>query len=158
MIGALSERGKYWNADKKCIEDIPKRKFKKGDKVRIKAGISSETHRYVSPNFTELMDEFIGKELTVKEYSSSGFVVFYGDYLEYHFHENWLEPWSDEPKVGDWVVFWDHSPKAARVGILTDIRYDAKCKYGVDGMAWWAHAVKWEGTKEHLEKVIKGEI
>lgn len=34
MIEALAERGKRWNNDKKCIEDIPKRKFKAGDKVR----------------------------------------------------------------------------------------------------------------------------
>lgn len=150
----LKSIGKRWNADKKCIEDIPKRKFKAGDKVKIKDGISSDTHRYVSPNFTEPMDEFIGKELTVKEYSNDGFVVFNGDYLKFHFHENWLEPWIDEPKVGDWVVAWDVNRKAANVGILEAVG-GGVFKYVVDGLQCMI-AVKWDGTKEHLEKIRKG--
>lgn len=156
LIDALAEVGKRWNADKKCIEDIPKRKFKAGDKVKIKDGVSSETHRGVGPGFVDTMDKFIGKELTVKEYRIRGWVVFYGDGYEYEFSEDWLEPWSDEPKVGDWVIFWDYSPKAAKVGVLTGIRSDSGYKYRIDGEVHWMHAVKWDGTKEHLEKVRKG--
>ena len=156
LIDALTGAGKRWNAEKKCIEDIPKRKFKAGDKVKIKDGISSETHRYVSPNFTEPMDEFIGKELTVKEYSNDGFVVFNGDYLKFHFHENWLEPWIDEPKIGDWVIAWDVNRKAANVGILEAVGGEGELfKYVVNGFEW-INVVKWNCTIEHLEKVRKG--
>ena len=35
LLDALAKEGKRWNAEKKCIEDIPKCKFKKGDKVLI---------------------------------------------------------------------------------------------------------------------------
>lgn len=160
----LEKDGKRWNAEKKRIEDIPKRKFKAGDKVRIKDGVSNKTQGSVYPYFEDFLDQYIGKVMTVKKYITTDI----GEYITtseakrgdhyFGFAEDWLEPWNDEPKVGDWVIFWDHSPKAARVGILTDIRSDAKCKYGVDGLAWWLHAVKWDGTKEHLEKVIRGEI
>lgn len=225
MIDALAKLDKCWNADKKCIEYIPRHKFKKGDKVtlksgciskpnieyssyfnyyigkelevvgydtygnvlcdnayyfsedwlelyvekqqqkfkagdkvRIKDGVSSKSHRYVSPNFTEPMDEFIGKELTVGKYNSRGFVVFYEDDYRYQFAEDWLEPWSDEPKVGDWVVAWDVNRKAANVGILEALGGEGEVlKYVVNGFEWMI-AVKWDGTIEHLEKVRKGEI
>lgn len=155
LIDALAEVGKRWNAEKKCIEDIPKRKFKAGDKVKIKDGISSDTHLHIAPGFTSGMDEFIGKELIVKEYSSSGWVAFYGDDYEFQFEEDWLEPWSDEPKVGDWVIYWD-SIQTAKVGILACIRPNERYKYVVDDGDWWRYAVKWDGTKEHLEKIRKG--
>lgn len=157
MTEALAERGKRWNADKKCVEDIPKPKFKAGDKVKIKDGISSKTHRFIRPYFVDGMGAFIGKELTVKEYNSDGFVVFSGRYPEHEFAEDWLEPWSDEPKVGDWVIYWD-SIQTAKVGILACIRPNERYKYVVDDGDWWRYAVKWNGTKEHLEKIRKGEI
>jgi len=154
VIAALKKDGKMWSKDKKCIEDIPKRKFKAGDKVRIKDGISSKTHCTMNLSFVEEMDKLIVRELIVENCSKSDFVKCDG----YYFSEDWLEPWSDEPKVGDWVIFWDNSPKVAKVGILTDIRSDSRCKYCIDGGVYWMHAVKWEGTKKHIKKVRKGEI
>jgi uncharacterized protein YodC (DUF2158 family) len=105
LLDALAKKGKRWNAEKLCIEDIPVRKFKKGDKVRIKDGISSKTHYNTIPSFVGGMDKFIGKELTVKNYSKGGFVKCDG----YYFSEDWLEPYvEDIPKrrfnVGDKVV------------------------------------------------------
>lgn len=158
LIDAMKKDGKRWNSEKLEIEDIPKRKFKAGDKVRIKDGISSKTHRRVSPNFIESMNKFIGKELTVKKYNDFGWVEFYEDDFECQFHEDWLEPYSDEPKVGDWVIFWEVSPKSAKVGILTGIRSDSVCKYRIDEGIHWMHAIKWDGTKEHLEEVRKDKI
>lgn len=153
----LKSIGKRWNSEKKCVEDIPKRKFKTGDKVKIKDGISSETHKGVGPSFVSTMDKFIGKELTVKEYSSRGWVVFYGGGLEYEFAEDWLEPWIDEPKVGDLVIFWD-CIELAKVGMLTDIRPDELDKYVVDHHIGWKHAVKWDGTVDHLQKIRSGKV
>ena len=155
LIDALAGVGKRWNADKKCIEDIPKRKFKAGDKVKIKDGISSETHRGVGPGFVDTMDKFIGKELTVKEYSSMGWVVFYGDGYGYDFSEDWLEPWSDDPKVGDWVIaWWDDEFDDAIIGAISYID-TGKAPYLV-GHIWYENAVKWDGTREQFEKVRKG--
>jgi hypothetical protein len=161
MIDALAEQGKRWNNDKKCIEDIQKRKFKAGDKVRIKDGISSKTQGSVYPYFVDFLDQY--KVMTVKKYITTDI----GEYIttseakrgDHHFGfaEDWLEPWSDEPKVGDWVIFWDHI-EVARIGMLTDIRPDELEKYVVDHLIGWNHAVKWDGTIEHLEKVMKGEL
>ena len=154
LLNALAKAGKRWNAEKLCVEDIPARKFKIGDKVRIRHGVSSETHRYVGPNFTEPMDEFIGKELTVKEYSSSGFVVFFGDYLEYNFHEDWLEPY-EELKKGDLAIFWDNGGKhRASVRMYGGL---FMCDYYDTGGVRWDNAIKFE-SKEQYERLIKGEI
>jgi hypothetical protein len=142
--------------DKIVIEFIPeKRKFKSGDKVKIKDGISSETHRNVGPHFTESMDEFIGKKLTVEKYSSMGFVVTDADYFGYNFAEDWLEPWSDEPKKGDLAIFWDYDDKEYSAIHVYD-RKDNSGYYDSSGIPW-DNAVKFE-SKEQFEKVLRGEI
>jgi hypothetical protein len=154
LIDAMEKDGKQWNADKKCIEDIPERKFNAGDKVKIKDGISSETHRNVGPYFTEPMDEFIGKKLTVEKYSSMGFVVTDADYFGYNFAEDWLEPWSDEPKKWDLAIFWDDDKAYATIRLYDkkwhEYHYDS---YGID----WENAIKFE-SKEQFEKILRGEI
>lgn len=153
LIDAMNKDGKRWNAEKKCIEDIPKRKFKVGDKVRIKDGISSKTHRSISPNFTESMDEFIGKELTVKGYSDDDFVLFNEDEWGFLFNENWLELYTDEPKKGDLAIFWDENKEYAKIGI-----YLHRGVYHYDhSNTSWTHAIKFE-SKEQFEKLIKGEL
>jgi hypothetical protein len=152
LLDALAKEGKRWNAEKLCVEDIPKRKFKKGDKVRIKHGVSSKTHRGVGPGFINTMDKFIGKELTVKEYSSRGWVVFYGYKCE--FAEDWLEPY-EELKEGDLAIFWDNlSRRYASVRIFGRLTV---CGYfDITGVRW-DNAIKFE-SKEQFEKLIKGEI
>ena len=150
----LKSIGKRWDADKKCIEDIPKPKFKVGDKVRIKDGISNKTHRDIYPLFTEPMDEFIGKEMTVEKYNRNGFVVTDADYFEYQFAEDWLEPWSEEPKNGDLAIFWDYSKDIA---IMRTYR-EKKGMLHYDSVGYpWKNAIKFE-SKEQFEKVLKGEI
>ena len=141
--------------DKIVIEFIPeKRKFKVGDKVRIKDGISSKTHKEVSPGFTSTMDKFIGKELTVKKYCSVKRVAFYEDDSEYHFAEDWLEPWSEEPKNGDLAIFWDYSKDIA---IMRTYR-EKKGMLHYDSVGYpWKNAIKFE-SKEQFEKVLRGEI
>lgn len=154
LINEMKKDGKRWNSDKKCIEDIPKRKFKAGDKVKIKDGISSKTHRRVGPHFTELMDEFIGKELTVYDYTERGNVRCDN---AFHFAEDWLEPWSDELKKGDLAIFWDNGysyPLIRPYGTKAD---DWRGHYDNIGSAW-DNAIKWDGTKEQFEKVLRGEI
>lgn len=154
LIDAMRKDGKRWNADKKCIEDIPKRKFKAGDKVKIKDGISNKTHNGVAPGFTGTIDEFIGKELTVKEYTHDGFVVFNEGYFKFNFNENWLEPWSDELKKGDLAIFWSEFKTLAVIKI-----YDRKDHYyhcDSSGI-YWKNAIKFE-SKEQFEKVLRGKI
>ena len=157
LIDAMKKDGKRWNAEKKCIEDIPQPKFKSGDKVKIKDGISSETHRNVGPYFTEPMDEFIGKKLTVEKYNNIEWVVFYEDDYKYNFAEEWLEPCNDEPKKGDLAIFWDSGCLNPTIRLYhgKSHRENKHCDYiGSD----WDNAVKWDGTKEQFEKVLRGEI
>ena len=154
LIDAMKKDGKRWNAEKKCVEDIPKRKFKEGDKVRIKDGISSKTHWGTCPDFVSGMDKFIGKELTVEGYSDDGYVFLNGDDEEYYFNEDWLETWSDEPKNGDLAIFWDDTTDYALIRI-----YDKKGHiYHYDSRGiYWKNAIKFE-SKEQFEKILRGEI
>ena len=108
LLDALAKEGKRWNAEKLCVEDIPVHKFKKGDKVRIKEGVSSKTHDNVAPAFVEDMDDLIGKTMIVDRYIDwNNHVKCEG--IGWFFHEDWLEPYvEDIPKckfnVGDKVV------------------------------------------------------
>jgi hypothetical protein len=142
--------------DKIVIEFIPeKRKFKAGDVVRIKDGISSETHGSIKPNFISAMGKFIGKKLTVEKYSSMGFVVTDADYFGYHFAEDWLEPWSDEPKNGDLAIFWDdHDIDYSSIRMYDRKGYNGY--YDSSGIPW-DNAIKFE-SKDQFEKILRGEI
>lgn len=143
--------------DKIVFELIPEKpKFKAGDKVRIKSGISSETHGDgdVTPVFTSTMDGFIGKELTVKEYSFGRCVIFLEDRIEFNFHENWLEPWNGELKKGDLAIFWDKDKGFALIKLYD--RKDSGYHYDSSGINW-GNAIKFE-SKEQFEKVLRGEI
>ena len=141
--------------DKIMIEFIPKkRKFKAGDKVKFKDGISSKTHGNAIPNFTELMDKYIGKELTVKEYSNVGSVLFNENYFEYYFAEDWLEPWSEELKEGDLAIFWDDDKIYAAIRLYGWKYYEYHCD---NSGSHWKHAIKFE-SKEQFEKLLRGEI
>jgi hypothetical protein len=152
LIDAMRKYGKRWNADKKCIEDIPKRKFKNGDKVRIKDGISSKTHNRVGPKFVSTMDEFIGKKLMVKGYSNDGYVLFNEDYLGYLFAEDWLEPWSDELKKGDLAIFWDNESLRPLIRLYHAKQHNENRHCDNFG-GTWENAVKFE-SKEQFEKII----
>lgn len=72
LLDALEKDGKKWNAEKLCIEDIPQRKFKPGDKVKLKDRMLDKREEW--PYFEEEMDAFIGKVLTVKSYTPKGHV------------------------------------------------------------------------------------
>ena len=144
----LKSIGKRWNAEKKCVEDIPKRKFKNGDKVTLKSGCTSNPGLI----YYSLFDEYIGKELIVIDYTESGNVKCNNGL---RFAEDWLEPWIDEPKVGDWVVAWDDDSMLT-VGVLDKI-YDEyfEHRYSVGGIEW-ENVIKFDGTVDQFEKIGKG--
>ena len=154
LLGALAKGGKRWNADKKCIEDIPVRKFKKGDKVRIKEGISSKTHRHIFPYFMGGMDELIEKELTV-DVCTNGIVCV--EESGYNLHEDWLEPY-EELKKGDLAIFWDLDKSFAFIGKYNGLLVNGSpCPHQDSRGYVWKNAIKFE-SKEQYEKLLKGEI
>lgn len=156
LIDVLAGVGKLWNADKLCIEDIlPKRKFKIGDKVKIKEGISSKTHRGEFPWFMGGMDELIEKELTV-DVCANGIVCV--EESGYNLHEDWLEPYAEELKEGDLAIFWDKDKRNAIIRFYkklneSEVSFRHKDQNGLD----WVNAIKFE-SKEQYERFIKGEI
>ena len=60
-----------------------------------------------------------------------------------------------ELKEGDLAIFWDYEPREAIIAIyrgFVDGSY-------VDHLAmYWDDAIKWDGTKEQYERVLRGEI
>jgi len=153
MVEVLNEMVR--EANEPCVEDIPVSKFKKGDKVRIKQGVSSETNESIRPFFLSSMDKLIGKELTVK-YCSNGGIVACDGYL---FSEDWLEPYVEELKEGDLAIFWDNEKEIAVIK-----SYDRSIGSEEDYFLHkdqngfrWRNAIKFE-SKEQYERLIKGEI
>ena len=148
LLDALVKEGKRWNEEKKCIEDIPKHKFKRGDKVVLKSG-------YKKPDgliYLDDFDRFIGKPLTIRGYTDTGYVHFSDS--PYYFQEDWLEPY-EELKKGDLAIFWDNG-----VQHCASVRmYDGLFKrdYCDTGGVSWDNAIKFE-SKEQYEKLIKGEL
>ena len=68
--------------------------------------------------------------------------------------------WDGEKLVeflreGDMCIFWDHEPREAIIAVyrgFLDGRY-------FDHLAmYWDNAIKWDGTKEQYERVLRGEI
>ena len=156
LLDALAKDGKRWNAEKKCIEDIPKRKFKRGDKVRIKEGVSSKTHHKIGLLFVEEMDGFIGKTMTISIYANGNNYVVCEE-TEYSFLEEWLEPYVEELKKGDLAIFWDVDKESAMIGkydcFIRNVPFPHKDKRG----NVWTNAIKFKSIEQY-ERLIKGEI
>ena len=152
LLNALAKVGKRWNAEKKCIEDIRVRKFKKGDKVMLKSGRKSIGGLLYLPVF----DQYIGNPLTVSGYTESGNVFFDG--FIYRLDEDWLEPYVEKPKKGDLAIFWDGSKEYATIKIYDQSNESEKPFRHKDNIGLnWKNAIKFE-SKEQYERLIKGEI
>ena len=70
--------------------------------------------------------------------------------------EDWLEPWSDEPKIGDWVIAWNNDMSLAVIGIKIDANPAQGFKHVLNNNNSYKHAIKFDGTVEQFEKVRKG--
>ena len=134
------------------VENIPVRKFKKGDKVRIKHGVSSKTHYNVDPDFVDEMDDLIGKTMTINVYTCGDNYVECEE-IEYAFLEDWLEPY-EELKKGDLAIFWDDDKNSSCVRFYDT--FISVYHYDIFGNGW-DNAIKFE-SKEQYERLIKGEI
>lgn len=160
LIDALAEDGKRWNDDKKCIEDIPQQKFKVGDKVKIRDGVSSKTIIFDKIYFNPSMDFFIGKQMVVEKNRIVADCLCVeckdldGVSILNIFKEDWLEPCSDEPKKGDLAIFWDYDKADANITIYD--KKDHKYHSDISGIHW-ENAIKFE-SKEQFEKILRGEI
>jgi hypothetical protein len=60
-------------------------------------------------------------------------------------------------KEGDLAIFWYYNTEDAIIAVYK--RYDDDDGLYVDhGDLYWANAIKWDGTKEQYEKVLRGEL
>lgn len=135
----------------------PVRKFQNGDKVRIKDGVSSWSHRGQHPCFAREMDDLIGKTMTIELYCDRDIVLC--EKLHWQFKEDWLEPYTDELKKGDLAIFWDDNKRYASIRFYERLiggeedYFQHKDQNGFS----WINAIKFE-SKEQYERLIKGEI
>ncbi len=58
-------------------------------------------------------------------------------------------------KEGDMAIFWDVNPRDAFIDIYKGFRDGC---YVSHRDAYWDNALKWDGTKEQYERVLRGEI
>ena len=142
------------------VSESEVRKFKKGDVVRIKDGVSSGDKSMKNSGlliyFVELMDEYIGKELIVEYYNpETGIVRCEGNM--YAFCEGWLEPY-EELKRGDLAIFWDGVKKYAIISIYDRPYESEEYLRHKDSVGYnWKNVIKLE-SKEQYERLIKGEL
>ena len=68
-----------------------------------------------------------------------------------------VENEEQELKEGDLAIFWDDNPGEARIAIYKR-RDDDYGLYVDQGDIYWDNAIKWDGTKEQYEKVLRGEL
>lgn len=158
LLNMLADNGQYWNPNKKCIEDIPRRKFKAGDKVQIKAGVSSKTHSSISPAFVPRMDECIGKTMEVESYDEEGYIALVGQ--SWNFVEDWLELYKEEYIIGEWYFFYNNYKEKGVLRKLKDfypITDSPTFPYPFkdNGDRFWKHAIPWNGTREQLEDLTR---
>ena len=108
---------------------------------------SSSTFRYATEEEKQLLIDVMKKD--GKRWNAEKLEI-----------EDWLEPWSEEPKKGDWAIFWDNRYLMPLKPLIR--LYHAKSQVGrahFDSFGTvWDNAVKWDGTKEQFEKVLRGEI
>ena len=68
-----------------------------------------------------------------------------------------VENEEQELKEGDFAIFWDYNTEDAIIAVYK--RYDDDDGIYVDhNDLYWANAIKWDGTKEQYEKVLRGEL
>ena len=150
LLDALAKEGKRWNAEELCVEDIPKRKFNVGDKVVLKSGYKKSDGLI----YLDVFDLLIGKPLTIKGYTDTGYVCFSD--CPYIFDEDWLEPY-EELKEGDLAIFWDDNKESAIIGkydyFIGDVLFSHRDYRGDE----WKNAIKFESVEQY-EKLLKGEI
>ena len=61
-----------------------------------------------------------------------------------------------ELKAGDFAIFWNDNTEDAIISVCK--RLDDKGRY-VDHLGLcWDNALKWDGTKEQFERVLRGEL
>lgn len=70
--------------------------FKKGDKIRIKDEVSHLTHLKQPPHFTEGMDELKDKVLTIRGFTSLGYIEV--ENFRYSLHPDWVTLAESEPE------------------------------------------------------------
>ena len=68
-----------------------------------------------------------------------------------------VENEEQELKEGDLAIFWDDNSGEARIAIYKR-RDDDYGLYVDHSDLYWDNAIKWDGTKEQYEKVLRGEV
>ena len=68
--------------------------------------------------------------------------------------------WDGEKLVeflreGDLAIFWDSDPSLAFIAIY---QHFVDGRYADHSALYWDNAIKWDGTKEQYERVLRGEI
>lgn len=146
MTKVLNER----MSERVSEAEKPIRKFKVGDEVTLKSG-SKESNGLI---YLTDFDRFIGKPLTIRGYTDTGYVYF-SDSI-HCFEEDWLEPY-EELKKGDLVIFWDSYQAKARIGVYNQLYYSSPFPHEDHIGNRFRNAIKFESEKQ-FKRLINGEI
>ena len=82
-----------------------------------------------------------------------------GRFFKWLREEKGLE-WNGEKlvevfKEGDMCIFWDYTPREAIIAVY---HHFVDGNYADHASLYWDNAIKWDGTREQYEKVLRGEL
>lgn len=80
------------------------------------------------------------------------------DYLKRNGREWNGKELVEVPKKGDFVIVWDSSYKKARIDVYDHYNSGAFDYPHCTRNTAFINAVKWDGTKDHFERVLRGEF
>ena len=171
LLDMLAKDGLMWDAEKLelvKIPDVPEWKnFKRGDVlicpdaekeifVIFDEYMNNSNHACFSCIFNVTSDENtlwmtdVFRKATKEEEKR---------FFKWLREERGLE-WDGEklvevPKKGDMCIFWDSTPNEAMICVYKEFEDD----HHIDHLDfYWDNAIKWDGTKEQYEKVLRGEL
>lgn len=78
------------------------------------------------------------------------------DYLKRNGRE-WTGKKLVEVPKGDFVIVWDYSYEKAKIDVFDHYEPGKEFPYYTSNSSY-INAVKWDGTKEHFERVLRGEF
>ena len=175
LLDKLAKKGLMWDAEKLelvKIPDVPEWKnFKRGDVLKGNSGVmvlfdkfyyeySMERHELEIAFRSLINNKGTGNDGWRVDAFAPASDKEKAKFFKLLRDEKGLE-WDGEKlvevlKAGDFAIFWNDNTEDAIISVCK--RLDDNGRY-VDHLGLcWDNALKWDGTKEQYEKVLRGEI
>lgn len=148
----LKEQGKRWNAEKKCIEDIPT--WKVGDWF-----IPHKQKEDKHPFWIDKMDKYDGIPMRVNHLFKVSGIDILGS--TFNFHPDWCEKTEEpkkEPKIGEHHIFFNSNNELAIIATLDfiDDTRNVKSRYKASDNRYYDNCIPFESIEQYKNFIENG--